>query len=181
MRELVDIEPVTGSRYPVETVDCALLLFAVLGNAAETSRQLAAQGHHVPATTLQAWRTKQYPRRFARLQETHAREIEAALIPRVRDLAALSLQVTQEALEATRGQLKAGDVKDAASAARNAATVAGISFDKLLLLTDRPNQITEHRSGDEALSHARAAGFVTDAVVVEMPALRAGDNEEEAA
>ena len=63
--------------------------------------------------------------------------------------AAAAHQVEAELIEQTREDIRAGKIRDAAGAARNMATVAGIAVDKVGDITGRPAVVEIKKSSDE--------------------------------
>ena len=149
----VEIEPARSRKYKPEEVERALLELAVLGgNSGEASRRLRDVGIEINARLLRLWRTETHERRYREICAENAREIEEAVIQECRESAMLAARVERAALQATLDQIESGDLRDPASAARNAATVKGINLDKMLVLSGRPNEITGKLSPDDMLA-----------------------------
>jgi hypothetical protein len=86
-------------------------------------------------------------------------------IKELRDLANLGRNVSRLLLEQTAAQAAAGQLRDPAGAARNAAVITGIALDKLHAIEDRPDPpSTEHRDGIEILRaiQTKVPGFFID-------------------
>lgn len=136
--------------------------------------RLAEQGLHVDPRLLRYWRTRIYPERYRDIADTHAVLIEQVIVQQARETALLAAEVERIALEETRAQIERGELKDASTAARNAATVKGINVDKFLGLSGRPTHITETRDAAAIIRSLRAKG-----VRVDWPGAIDGTAEEE--
>jgi hypothetical protein len=141
-----------GKRYTEEHIRRGLLTLAIhAGNSEDAADTLKQAGLTIPARTLRDWKQCQYPELYREIHDTHGHEIEQALVPELRDTAILAAHGTRRGVEKSIEQLESGQAKDPSTVARNLATVAGISIDKLYLATDRPGLITEHRDAAEIL------------------------------
>jgi hypothetical protein len=89
-------------------------------------------------------------------------------VGQARQVALRAAQVEMAALDLEAQRLASGDVRDAASSARNAATVKGINVDKVLLMTRRPTEIKATITGEEAMRNLQSRGRVIDATAVEV-------------
>jgi hypothetical protein len=152
---LAAMKPNARSRkYTPEEVEKALLALALVGgNSGEASRRLKGANIEISPRLLRLWRSGLHARRYAELAQEYAREVEETIVQEARETAILAAEVERLALAKTLEQLEAGEIRDAAAAARNAATVKGINVDKLLTLSGRPNQIIEQSNPDEILAH----------------------------
>lgn len=157
----LELEPLGTSSYTPEQVLTALNALALNGGHIELARKtLHAQGHDVSRATLYRWRTETYPERYRQVCDQLAPQVEAHVIELQRSLAVQATQTAIQAVELEQRRLRGGKVKDAAASARNLATVAGISVDKILSLSGRPTSVIEHRTVDDDLRALRAAGIV---------------------
>lgn len=159
-------------KYPPEQIRRGLLVLAKHGgNAVQASAELAENGTPVPESTLYDWKSNQHPELYAEIHDTYSREIEARLIPELRDSARLAAQVARNAILRSQEQLDAGQVKDPGTLARNMATTGAINIDKLLLLTERPTVRTENTDVTSLLRSLEAVipGLepITDAQVID--------------
>ena len=174
----LDLEPIRTSGRATgntpERVDTALLTLAMLGgNARAAAEELQAAGIEVKHATLNQWRTKLYPNRYRALAERHRSEVEERIVDTTRNIVDKSGEAALLAIQIGIQRMTddPGSLRDPAGAARNYLTALGIATDKLLLLTDRPTQITEIRSADDVLAELDRRGFVTStAVEIEPPA-----------
>jgi len=95
------------------------------------------------------------------------------LVDGARTSALLAARLEQAALEAAVEQVEAGEAKDPATVARNAAVTKGINVNPVLKLTGRPTVITEYRNADDILdSLFKRLGIeepIVDADVVAAP------------
>lgn len=148
------------TRYTAQEKDKALALVAITGNLNAVSEQTG-----IPKATLSYWR------RQPRYQEIHdklAPQLEQEIVRSLRESISLADQVEKAALALELQRIEAGDIKDSASSARNMATVKGINSDKLLQLTGRPTQITEHRNTDELLTRLERMGVAIEGTATEI-------------
>jgi hypothetical protein len=153
-------------RYSAREVEEALLEIVVNGgNSVTASQRLAERGIEVSDRLLRYWRTNTHRDRYAELAEEHSQHIEKIILQGARENAILAAEVERKALAATLTQIEAGELKDASTAARNAATVKGINVDKALQLTGRPTQITEKRNLQEITRSLIAAGVLKQTAV----------------
>jgi hypothetical protein len=160
----VTLELVRSPKFSTEEVDGALLTLAMLGgNTERAAKQLREAGLSVTARSLRAWREKLYPRRYEDICARHRNEIENVIVQRSREVALTADDLTMLALQKAREQLEAGECKDPAAVARNAATTKGINVDKALVMEGRPNQISEQRDAAELLRAIRQRVTVLDA------------------
>jgi len=160
--------------YDAELIDRGLLMLAVCaGDAAQAHRRLAADGHDVPERTLRAWKTDTHPQRYVDLQAAHSAKLEGVLIEGARASALMATRLEQAALQLATEQVEAGEARDPATIARNAAVAKGINVDQVLKLSGRPTVVAEVRNADDLLDIIAAklgeveAGPVVDAVAVE--------------
>ena len=136
----------------LETVERALTVLALSGgNGREAERRLKEMGIKISYATLYEWKDR-HAVRYQQIQDERAPQIEETIIRELRETAVMASRVALKGLEAAEKEIEAGDSKDAAASARNAATVAGIATDKLLVLSGRPTQITESRTSEDLWS-----------------------------
>jgi hypothetical protein len=135
-----------------------LALIANGDNARAAARSLKDTDDPIPHQTLQDWRHR-YAERYQELQEQHGPEIEQALARGARLTALRAFHVTQKAVDATEEQIDSGDIRDPAGTARNLATTGAILTDKMLALTGRPTQITQHLSPDDIFKRLANKGY----------------------
>lgn len=151
------------SSYTPAEVDTGLLALITYG-----SSNRAADECGIPAQTLREWR-KTRAERLAELQAEHGPAIEQALVHAARSIALSAAAATSDAIEGAHQDILNGDVKDKAAAARNLQTTGAIAIDKLLALTGRPTQITEHRSADDYLRKLESLGIIEGTATEEPP------------
>lgn len=158
-------------KYTAEEVDRALLVMALAGgNAVEASRQLEAQGQHVPERTLRYWKNDLHGDRYQGITENEAKRLDDHLVAQQREVALAASSASLLAVEAARREIEAGTVKDPARAAQALQTTAGIASDKMLTLQGKPVNITQHIGTKELLNRIaqRIGGtLIVDATVVE--------------
>lgn len=157
------------SNYPPETIERGLMEVALAGgNVALASRRLKDRGHDIASTTLGYWVNVSRAGRYAEVAAEHAAKVEEVIVREARENAMKAAEVERLALDKTVEQLEKGQLKDASTAARNAATVKGINVDKTLIMTNRPNQITETRQADDILRKWQELGII-DSDAEEIP------------
>lgn len=140
-------------RYDTETIERGLIALAInAGNTHAAQRQLARDHVAVPVGTLRSWKEQTYRERYHELCATHRETVEAAWIAHYTEAGVEAAQGAREAITKAREQLRAGEVRDASSAAYRLALAAGILQDKARILLDLPTSITEHRDASEILN-----------------------------
>lgn len=160
----MELEPIEKHKLalPSDDVDKCLLALALNGGAlARTVREMKAAGVKVSADQLREWRDK-FPKRYQWHAAENAAKLEKDIISNQREVIAAATQATLDAIAIEHERIKQGEVKDAAAAARNLATVVGISTTKLLELSGRPTSITEVRKPEEILKALRRKGYQVD-------------------
>jgi len=153
--------------YTEEQKERALQLMALLGNAAEVSRQLADDKGDpvgIPETTLRHWKNTSHRDRFL--------EIRADVLPQIQKTIAAQLEddviADSAVIEKLRDEmlLKIGDMKagEIASAYRNLGVKRAVDIDKSQLLRGNPTEIVQTQNADELIGAlARIApGMVID-------------------
>ena len=165
----LDIEPVKRvpeRRYTNEDRDKALMALVLLG-----SSQAAEDEVGVPRRTISDWR-RRYAQRFYELSELHRASAEKAIIAKFREAGHKAADAIHEAIDLEHERIKTGEVKDAAASARNLATAAGISVDKMLVLDGRPTEITKDATVEQLLDKYRKdrPSMVIDGTAVEIEA-----------
>ena len=154
-----DIEPVVPRRSNLPgvepfveiDVDRALLALSVNGGNVQAARRdlVATCGSSAPSEdTIKVWREK-YPNRYLYHATENSRTIEDRIAITQRELVTGAADAAKVAVALEHERLLAGEVKDAASSARNLQTVAGIGVTKILEITGRPTQIVEHRKPED--------------------------------
>jgi hypothetical protein len=161
-----------GLHHSPETREIALATLVKCGGSPKAAYEaLQAADIHVPYTTLCDWRHR-YSERITELHEQLGPELDKQLEHKLREVALHSFAATQLGVEKALEQLEAGDVKDAAGAARNLATTGAIATDKLNLLLGRPTQITQSLTPDDTFTRLANKGYrlqAIDATAEEIP------------
>lgn len=160
----MELEPIEkhNLKAPPEDVDRALLALALNGGAIErTIRELKAADVKVSSDQLAYWRD-QFPKRYQWHATENAAKLEKDIIASQREVIAAATKATMDAVAMEHERIKAGETKDAASSARNLATVVGISTTKLLELSGRPTSITEVRKPEEIIKALKNRGVKVD-------------------
>lgn len=139
----------------------ALLAFG--GSPAAASKALKqAFDLVIPGSTLKVWRDSTHADRYTALQDEFGGQIEQAIIRDTRDLTRAAVQVERMAIEQAYEALDHGTVRPevAAQIALNMSKIKQSNIDKLLALTGRPQQITEHRNANEIIRALAAKGVL---------------------
>lgn len=160
----MELEPIEkhNLKAPPEDVDRALLALALNGGAIErTVRELKAADVKVSSDQLADWRDK-FPKRYQWHATENAAKLEKDIISSQREVIAAATRATMDAVAMEHERIKRGETKDAASSARNLATVVGISTTKLLELSGRPTSITEVRKPEEIIKALKNRGVKVD-------------------
>lgn len=166
-----------GSQFTEEEIRRSLLTLAKhAGNSVAASRELNEQGLVIAGRTLRKWRTEQYPDLYSELHELHAREIEAMLAPQFREVAQAAAEASREAVDVALKDLRSGNTRDPAGAARNLMVTAATATDKLYLTTDRP---TEARQGGDVLSLLRSLEAIIPGLAPTPPVAEIDSSAEE--
>lgn len=148
---VVALEDRVYRKYTPADVDRGLLELAHVGNAAQASRNLQEQGLDIPGDTLRSW-TRSHAERYSVIRTEVKEKAEEGLIHDFREIAQLAVQAERLALEKTIEQLEGDNAKDPSSAARNAATVKGITVANMLTLDGRPSVITQTRQASDIIA-----------------------------
>ncbi len=136
-----------------------LALVACAGSASAAAQALEQQGHPIPVSTLRTW-TATRRDELDGLRDRYAPQLEEEIVRQLRDLALYAPRVQRKAIELAEERLDAGKDINPAQTAASLAKVAANATDKLLALTGRPTQITEHRSVEEITRGLVAAGVL---------------------
>lgn len=155
-------KPTTRRNYTPAEITEGILAVIHLG-----SHRAAAETLGIPRQTIDYW-IKHHQDQYRELHDKHKTQIEDDAARRMRDKLLLADQVETAAIELEHQRILNGEVKDAAASARNMATVKGINADKLLTMTGRPAQITEHRNTDEILAKLKQYGLTVDSSAEEI-------------
>ena len=139
--------------YNEDEIERGLTALALAGN---NSTQ-AGEQCGIPDRTLRDWR-QQYPERYSEIRAGRVADIDRELMHEYKALARDAQIAAAKAVALEQERLEAGEVRDAASSARNLTITSATATDKSLLLDDRPTQITEHRTSDQAIEELRRLG-----------------------
>lgn len=133
------------------------------GNAARASEACG-----VPERTLRTWRVE-HAVEFERVRRELAPRLEALAVAELQAFVLQAAQTKLLALEKTHAALEADAIpaKDLPAALKNIATAEAIGVDKAMVLSGRPTQVIEHRSGAELVARLARLGAVVDATAVE--------------
>jgi hypothetical protein len=133
------------------------------GNTRRAARLLKEQGQPIPRSTLKHWVTVTHVAEYERARIVVRDRIWDELAEEHQALARKALKATGDATAAAREMVKQGDAKTAnsyASAARNLATVAGISNDKASAAHGRPTVIERRVDIPRALARLVQMGVI---------------------
>lgn len=156
--------PARVKKYDEAEITRALnALIAFGGSPAAASRALdEAFGLKVTTDLLRTWRDSTHAEQYAELQATHGHAIEEAVVRDTRDLARAAANVERMAIEKAMEGVESGQVRtvELAQIALNMSKVKQSNIDKLMTLTGRPQNITEHRSAAEIIRALEAKGVI---------------------
>lgn len=144
---------------PEEKTRGLLALVMWLGNVELAAEALREQGVSISAPTLTRWKRTEAAE-YNRLRDKHAPDLEEELIRRLRETALKGIVVVDEAIDRARERLEQNkDIYPHQTAANIAKTVGSVT-EKMLVLTGRPAQITDHRTPDQIAKSLAAAGVL---------------------
>lgn len=148
-------QPATrGPEFTPEEIERALLALALKGGNTQRARdllELDSTIDRVPSkTALHEWKHA-HAERFNELRDQTRPKIEADAVRDYAVIVARTNELHLQGLEQTAATLHDLDAKDASAAVKNLAIAGGVAADKLLVFTDRPNQITERRDPEQIL------------------------------
>lgn len=136
-----------------------MALVACAGSVTAAARALEQQGCPIPAATLRSWMQTRRDE-YDELREHHAQQLEDEAKRQLRETMVLAGAVQRKAIELAEERLdQRKDIAPAQTAAA-LAKVAASAADKLLALTGRPTQITEHRTLEEIVRPLVASGVL---------------------
>lgn len=139
------------------------------GNASRAAKDLAAAGGiRIAQRTLSEWKTT----KADQLEDVRARlvpQLEEMRAQRLEALATTAAEVTNQALERMRETMGELSVKEIPGAARNAATVLGITTEKAQLLRQRPTAVVQH-DHSAALRFLKRKGLIVEGEAIEVEA-----------
>lgn len=138
--------------YTPTQVDEALLALAYCGG--NTRRASSLTG--VPSPTLHLWRTSTHRDRYLTLAERERPRLEQIAVEDAISTILQAGELEHSVLDHLATRLDADDpapkeLAELAATLQRITTAKGINGTKLLELTGRPTQITEHRNGTEIL------------------------------
>jgi hypothetical protein len=137
-------------KYTEDELERGLFALAICGDGAAASRQLAAQGHKIPARTLTSWPIA-HAERFREISAKHIQEVRDVIAQEQIEIAHAAGEAERVAIAKTKGQLEDGSVKDASTAGRNLAVQKGIALDHSLKMRGEPTVVHEHRQVEDIL------------------------------
>lgn len=139
--------------YPPEAIEQALLAMVYTRQIKAAQEQLKLAGvDPVPSySTMKEWKTR-FSGRMAELTEQHGAEIERHVVSKYLDIVGKAVNVTDILLDKTVEQAEEGTLRDPAGSARNAAVIAAMFQDKVLLIQGKPTQIIgKEKDAEEAI------------------------------
>lgn len=142
-----------------DTKRAGLIALVASGMSAKLAYDsLQQQGIDIPERTLNDWKTR-HSAELDALHDKYAPQLEQGMVRRTRDVALLAFDTAAQAVQLERERIQAGNVKDAAKTAQYLTTTGAIMTDKMLALTGRPSQITEHREPSQIIRSLAAKGI----------------------
>lgn len=159
-------------KFTIEDVDLILTVLAMNGsNYAKTARQVGEElGISIHQVTLQKWANQAFPTRFAEIQHNLGDKIDRFVTAKISGLTLRSAEVQENLLDALASRLEAGEelpIKDLGNTIRNIAQTQDLSLKQKRLLEDRPTQIQEVRTIDQAVQELEAEEIIVDADVID--------------
>lgn len=154
-----DLEPLNCHTHSPEIILAGLYAMAAHGGSSTQARALLIQQYGdkaPPERTLRGWRTDQYPRRYQHILTQKSTEIEGLVEHQLRESTRLAGLVKHKLLERLHDEIPNLSKAELGKTAQQVAVTEGVGLDKLLTLTGRPNNITEHRTADEVLNSLEA-------------------------
>lgn len=154
-------------RYSPTEVEAALAVLAYYGG--NSSR--ASQETGIADDLLRKWRLYTHRETYERIVAERAPELEALAVTNSREVMIRAGMVEHRILdELDQDGLTPKERSELAGAFQRVATAKGIETDKMLTMTNRPTQISEHREGHEILRHlgAMVPGLVIDGTATEV-------------
>jgi hypothetical protein len=162
---------IARTRYDAGTVERALWALALNGgNGARTVDHLAAQGIHVPRTTILTWR-EVHADRYAKIQAEASDQLAEKIAADAEAFMVNAARVEALALEKLGEQIEAGQVKDVGSALRNVSTSKALNNDKIASpLRGRPSRIVEDRTPEQSFKRLAklVPGLIVDSTAQEI-------------
>jgi hypothetical protein len=161
---------------------CLLALYRRGGSYNETAEYLKTTyiGVNAPdSTRLKRWRTGIHRDKYLRLAANNAEDLEKEIVVRLRELATQSGLLQIEAMEHLMTRVKSGDVTP--TMIKELSIISGVSIDKLLVLSGRPDKIVSVQNPDDIIKRLVESGYadVIDSTTVEDAELALTDGNEE--
>lgn len=153
------LEPLRGD-YPPEIIISALYALAAHGGHSGQAHATLTEQHGPnnipPERTLRRWRTDRYPIRYHQILTEQTTQLETLVEHQLRETLRLTGLTKHRILERLADNINNINPTDLGKTAQQLAVTEGVAVDKLLTLTGRPNNITEHRTADEILNSLEA-------------------------
>lgn len=161
---------------------CLLALYRRGGSYKETEEYLKTTylGDLAPdKTRLKRWRTGIHRDKYLALAAANAEDLEKEIVVRLRELATQAGLLQVEGMDHLLTRIKSGDVTP--TMIKELAVISGVSIDKLLVLSGRPDKIVAVQNPDDILKRLVDAGFadVVDGTTVEDAELALTDGTPE--
>lgn len=149
---------------------CLLALYRRGGSYSETSTYLKTTyiGDKAPdAARLKRWRSGIHRDTYLKLAAENAEDLEKEIVVRLRELATQTGLLQIEALEHLMARVHRGDVTP--TMIKELSVISGVSIDKLLVLSGRPDKIVEVQNPDVIIQRLVESGYadVIDGTTVE--------------
>lgn len=161
--------------YSVKDIERALRAMIACGGSATEAKRILGDGAPTVAT-LERWRDVAHSDRYAEIANSEGRSLEEAMVRDFRELANRAAAVQRKAIDRTDELVERMSGPEAAKAALDMAKVAGTNLDKVLVLTGRPDSITEDRTVAEIVRGLEARKLLVraeepaiDTSAVELP------------
>lgn len=140
---------------------CLLALYRRGGSYKETAEYLKTtylEANAPDATRLKRWRTGIHRDKYLRLAANNAEDLEKEMVVRLREVATYTGLLQIEALEHLMTKIKNGNVTP--TMIKELSIISGVSIDKLLVLSGRPDKIVGLQNPDAIIKRLVESGYV---------------------
>lgn len=149
--------------YTMDDVSRALNAMLAFGGSATAAHRALKESFEleIPVSTLRSWKESVHAEAYAGLQNEHGAALEQAMVREIRDIARAAGHAERLAVEKVIEEMsKENSRLDPATVALNMAKIKDTNVNKLLALTGRPQEITEHRSPADLLRALESKGIL---------------------
>lgn len=159
---------------------CLLALYRRGGSYKETAEYLKTTYLNDQApdvSRLKRWRTGIHRDKYLQLAAANAEDLEKEIVVRLRELATQAGLLQIEGMDHLLTRIKSGDVTP--TMIKELAVISGVSIDKLLVLSGRPDKIVAVQNPDDIIRRLVESGYadVIDGTTVEDAEIALTDGE----